>query len=80
MISTNPSSASLTVGQQQPVTITETKCKACIWSASSSDSTIATVTPVSGDQFTITAVGSGSATISVQDKHQNVTDVAVTVN
>lgn len=78
VLSVAPASATISVGQSQPFAITETKCN-CVWSAESSNPSIATVSGVSGGRFTVTAVDSGSATVTVADKKQNTFPVLITV-
>lgn len=79
VITVSPSSATLSVGQMQAFTISESGCPQCVWSAISSNPSIAGVSPVSSGTFTVTGISAGSATISVSDKVQNVFDVQITV-
>lgn len=67
------------IGDSQTVKVSEKKYDGS-WSASSSNNAVASV--VNGgspNTFTITAVGSGSATITVADSRQNSFPVSVTV-
>lgn len=74
-----PQSATVGVGGQQTFAISETDCPVCIWSAVSSDPSIAQVSPVSGGAFTVTGESLGSATVTVSDKRNNVVQVPITV-
>jgi hypothetical protein len=76
VLSVAPSSATISVGQSAPFTIAETNCS-CVWTARSSDQSVATVSGVSGKSFTVTAVGVGTATIRVADQKQNYFDVLI---
>lgn len=79
VLSVSPASAMIGVGGMQTFTISESSCGHCIWTAKSSDTTIAMVSPVSNGQFTVTGVATGTATVVVSDKAQNAFDVQITV-
>jgi virginiamycin B lyase len=74
----SPTSATISVGQTQPFSVTESGCT-CRPTATSSDKSIARVTPVVGHSFSVTGVSPGTATITVADQAQNVFNVSVTV-
>lgn len=66
------------IGQQQTVTVAEQGTKK--WTASSSNTAVATVaqgTP--GNKFVVTAIGSGSCTVTLKDKIGNRIGVPVSV-
>lgn len=79
ILSVSPVSATIGVGGMKTFTISESNCPQCIWSAVSSNTSIATVSPVSDGQFTVTGVAAGTATVTVSDKAQNAFDVQITV-
>ena len=74
-----PPNATLQVNASQSFSITESDCSPCSWTATSSNSAVATVTPVSSGQFSVTGVSVGSATIRVTDRHRNEVKVPITV-
>lgn len=80
ILTVTPRSASLKVGESQPFSIAETDCKDCVWSAVSEEPSVASVSPISGNVFTVTGVSAGTAQIDVSDKRYNVVHVQVTVN
>jgi len=80
LLTVTPQSATISVGGNQPFSISETNCKDCIWSAVSEEPQIASVSPVSGNGFSVTGVSTGTAQIDVYDKRFNVVHVDVTVN
>ncbi|HYK53006.1 MAG TPA: hypothetical protein VEV38_05700 [Candidatus Eremiobacteraceae bacterium] len=78
VLSVNPDTATLSVGQSTSFVIDESNCH-CIWSANSSNVSVATASQVSGNTFTVTGVGAGNATIDVADQHDNDFLVEITV-
>lgn len=80
LLSVNPGSAYINAGSQKSFTITETDCPRCVWSAVSSDPSIASVSPISSGTFTVTGVVDGSTVITVSDKRYNSERVPITVN
>jgi streptogramin lyase len=66
------------IGQKQTVTVTEPGTKK--WTATSSNTAVATVTPGSAkNKFVVTAVGSGSCSVTFKDKVGNSIPVPVSV-
>ncbi len=80
MLSVRPQRATLAVGRQQVFSIGETNCPICVWSVVSSNQSVASVSTGSSASFTVTGQSSGSATITVSDKRNNVVRVPITVN
>lgn len=79
VLSVQPSSIDFTqVGQTQVITVSEKKYHG-LWTATSQDPSVATVSPASNNTFTVTAVGSGSTSIDVADSTGNDFLVSVTV-
>ena len=78
-ITTDPTSFSLSVGEASPLTAKERLFTKPL-TAQTSNSAIASVTSNGTDSWTVTAVGSGSCTITVSDTKGNYVDVPVTVN
>jgi streptogramin lyase len=79
VLSVEPSKLRFTgPGQQQTLSVTERGHQS--WSASSSDTSVATVAPGSmGSQFVVTSVADGACTVTVSDNRHNSFPVAVTV-
>jgi streptogramin lyase len=79
VLAVKPSSLKFTgLGQQQTLTVSERGRQS--WSASSSDTSVATVAPGStGSQFVVTSVGDGTCTVTVSDDRRNSFPVAVRV-
>lgn len=73
-----PSSLKMSAGTSEDFTVTE-RHYAGSWSATTSDPGVATVSPVSGGVFQVTAVGNGSATLTVDDEIGNSLPVSITV-
>lgn len=78
-MTTTPSSMTLTQSQQQTLTATE-KNDSKPLQATTSNPAVATEMPAGTNQWTITAEGSGTCTITVSDGRGNSIDVDVTVN
>jgi hypothetical protein len=78
VLTVTPSNATIPVGQSAPFSVSETGCT-CYWTFVSSNKAVATVKVVGHGQFSVTAVASGSATITVADETQNVFVVPITV-
>jgi hypothetical protein len=75
-----PASIRLNIGQNQAITVTEVHY-AGTWTATSSNTAVATVTNGQSKQtFVVTSVGSGTCTITVSDNKDNWFDVPVNVN
>ncbi len=79
VLTVQPSTITFTaVGQQQTIAVSE-KHYSGTWTATSQNTLVATVAPVSSDTFTVTAAGSGSTSIDVADTTGNDFLVRVTV-
>lgn len=84
VLSASPASLTFTnLNTTQTFTVTSTGKYATIYGAASSNRSVATVTPIGSgsglNEFTVTSVGIGSATITVVDKMRNTVDVTVVV-
>ena len=79
VLSTSPASATIGVGGSQPFIISESGCQNCVWRAVSLNPSVASVSPVNGEAFTVTGIASGNATVVVSDRAQNVFDVSIIV-
>ena len=75
-LSVVPSSLSLSVGKTSSCKISGGTRP---YSAASSNTAVATVSPLSGDTISVTGVSAGSATITISDGEANNVTVAVTV-
>jgi virginiamycin B lyase len=78
-ISTNPQTISLTVGQNQNLTVAEPRYHNS-FSANSSNELVATVAVNGPSAFVVTAVGVGSCVILISDNRGNSVPVPVVVN
>src|SRR6202035_3080744 len=77
----NPTSMTLTVGQMQSATASETKNPNNNFTATSANPAIATVANGSGPgNYKVTGVSAGSTTIRIADNVHNWVDIAVTVH
>ena len=79
VMTVSPASLELSnVGVTAPISVSEVYYHGTYW-ASTSNASVATPGPVADGMVTVTAVGSGSCTITVHDGIGNSVDVAVTV-
>jgi hypothetical protein len=74
-----PTSETISVGQQSSVNASETACRDCNLTATSSDPSIASVVKSGAGAFEITGKKTGKATVTVQDQVQNTFPIPVTV-
>ena len=80
-MSTVPTSVTVAVMQSQVVTVSEKHLSKGAFTATSSNSSIATVAPGNGpDEFVVTGVSTGSCVVTISDAFGNSIPLPVTVN
>ena len=79
-LSTSPTSITVSVGQDTPLTVSEKHVLKLVVTATSTNQAFATVAPGNGPgSFTVTGVSPGSCDITIADKFGNSIEVPVTI-